>query len=111
MKKLGIVTLDSLWNYGNRLQNYALQKFLENYADQVDTLWHSPIDKFSIDMKKWPIQRRVRYAFMGNRVEKRINQCIRSSIRTYQFQQFTQQYICTKYEYGNLKRSNAGGGV
>lgn len=35
-------TLDGYFNYGNVLQNYALQQVLMRYADQVDTLWTQP---------------------------------------------------------------------
>lgn len=31
MKKVGIITLNDFFNYGNRLQNYALQKYLKIY--------------------------------------------------------------------------------
>lgn len=109
MNEIGIVTLDSMGNYGNRLQNYALQLFLEKSCSvRADTLWHSPINEFSVDMSEWPLQRRIRYAFAGSKIKKRIDQCIHHSIRTYRFQQFTQQYIHTKYEYVNLKQSAAG---
>lgn len=35
-------TLDGYFNYGNVLQNYALQQMLLRYADSVDTLWTQP---------------------------------------------------------------------
>ena len=35
-------TLDGYFNYGNVLQNYALQQMLLRYADRVDTLWTQP---------------------------------------------------------------------
>ena len=38
MKRVGIVTLDGTSNYGNRLQNYALQQTLEQLGYEVDTL-------------------------------------------------------------------------
>jgi len=38
MKKIGIVTLNGYFNYGNRLQNYALQKAIENQGYEVDTI-------------------------------------------------------------------------
>lgn len=38
MSKIGIVTLLDNKNYGNRLQNFAVQKILENYVEQVETL-------------------------------------------------------------------------
>lgn len=38
MKKIGIITLNGEFNYGNRLQNFALQKVLESYNVQADTI-------------------------------------------------------------------------
>src|SRR5690625_3952158 len=38
MKKVGIITLNGYCNYGNRLQNYALQKTLEKMGYEVDTI-------------------------------------------------------------------------
>lgn len=40
MKKIGIVTLNGYFNFGNRLQNYALTKTLENLDFDVYTIWH-----------------------------------------------------------------------
>lgn len=39
MKKIGILTLNGNVNYGNRLQNYALKKVLENLSFKVETIW------------------------------------------------------------------------
>lgn len=39
MRKIGIITLNGYFNYGNRLQNYALQETLRKYNYQVDTIW------------------------------------------------------------------------
>lgn len=36
-KKIGIVTLHGYYNYGNRLQNYALKMFLEKFGYDVTT--------------------------------------------------------------------------
>lgn len=38
MKKVGIVTITDGSNYGNRLQNYAMQKLLESIGFQVETI-------------------------------------------------------------------------
>lgn len=38
MKKIGIVTLNGYDNYGNRLQNYALQEVLKGYNYEVETI-------------------------------------------------------------------------
>ncbi|MBQ6907063.1 MAG: polysaccharide pyruvyl transferase family protein, partial [Clostridia bacterium] len=37
-KKLGIVTITALENFGNRLQNYALQEVLKNLGFEVETI-------------------------------------------------------------------------
>ena len=39
MKKVGIVTLCGNSNFGNKLQNYALKKVIEEYGYDVDTIW------------------------------------------------------------------------
>lgn len=109
MRRVGLVTLDTLDNYGNKLQNYALQSFLETCGNTVDTLWHSSINAFSLDLKKWPLQRRLRYSVRGNKVKRRVEQCILESIRAYRFYQFTCQYIHPTYEYIDLEKSNAEG--
>lgn len=38
MKKIGIVTLQGNFNYGNRLQNYALEQVLLTFCDEVETI-------------------------------------------------------------------------
>ena len=38
MKKVGIITLNGYFNYGNRLQNYALQEVLKSLGFNVETI-------------------------------------------------------------------------
>lgn len=40
--KIGIITLNGYYNYGNRLQNYALSQSLLKLATniQVDNIWY-----------------------------------------------------------------------
>ena len=40
IRRIGKITLDGYFNYGNVLQNYALQQMLLHYADSVETIWH-----------------------------------------------------------------------
>lgn len=40
MNKIGVVTLLGRSNYGNRLQNYAVQCILEKYCSKVETIKH-----------------------------------------------------------------------
>lgn len=39
MKKIGILTLNGNMNYGNRLQNYALEQTILKLGAEVDTIW------------------------------------------------------------------------
>lgn len=43
MKKIAIITLNGYFNYGNRLQNYALTKILESLDFDVSTIWYKDI--------------------------------------------------------------------
>lgn len=58
MKKIGIVTIVDYNNYGNRLQNYALQEFLKSFGYEVVTLTKLPsstsvkITKNKLNIKK-----------------------------------------------------------
>lgn len=53
MKKIGIITLNGEFNYGNRLQNFALQKVLRSYNTQVDTIVIRTKELDSIKKKLW----------------------------------------------------------
>ncbi|MGO4961244.1 polysaccharide pyruvyl transferase family protein [Jeotgalibaca porci] len=53
MKKIGIITLNGYSNYGNRLQNYALQKTLESLGFAVETVTiESPKKEINKDKEK-----------------------------------------------------------
>jgi len=48
-KKIAILTLSGNYNYGNRLQNYAMQEVYKKFGFQVDTIWNA------IDLNNGPI--------------------------------------------------------
>ena len=48
-KKIGIVTIIDNTNLGNRLQNYAVQKYLENNNYEVETIKNYPSINYKID--------------------------------------------------------------
>ena len=59
--RIGKITLDGYSNYGNLLQNYALQEVLLRYADTVDTIWHCA-DNFLPDTYwKWGWKEPIKY--------------------------------------------------
>ena len=41
MKKVGIITLSGNYNYGNRLQNYAMQEAYKKLGFEVETIWNN----------------------------------------------------------------------
>lgn len=43
--KIGIVTLTGQFNYGNRLQNYALSEVLSQMGHDVETIWNSTVER------------------------------------------------------------------
>mgnify|MGYP002624186028 CR=1 FL=1 len=51
--KIGKITLDGYFNYGNVLQNYALRHILLQYADTVDSIWHSQENFIVYTWYKW----------------------------------------------------------
>ncbi len=53
MKRGSIITLTGNNNFGNRLQNYALQKYLEQFAVKCDTLWVEDKPKFIVIIKEF----------------------------------------------------------
>ena len=54
--RIGIITLNDFNNYGNRLQNYALHRFIENLNCNhvVDTIWYTP-RKTKLDENKFSL--------------------------------------------------------
>ncbi len=59
--KIGKLTLDGYYNYGNVLQNYALNQVLLRYADVVDSLWHEQ-DNFMVrTWHKWTWKELVKW--------------------------------------------------
>lgn len=51
MKKIGILTINDYTNLGNRLQNYSVQKILENYELEVETIQNQD-GKFKLNLYK-----------------------------------------------------------
>ena len=66
MKKIAIITLNGYFNYGNRLQNYALQTFLESLGFEVETIRLNKNGR-SEKIKSW--LRPVKYKLAGKSIE------------------------------------------
>jgi len=99
MKKIAIITLNGYFNYGNRLQNYALQETINSFGFEVETIINSTKPKIENSacllsrvcnlIKKNPKQI---YKTIINKINK--NEIIETErIRTKIFKDFTYNYI------------------
>ncbi len=59
--KIGKITLEGYFNYGNLLQNYALQQVLLKYATKVETIWHTEDNFFPQSYWKWTWKQPIKY--------------------------------------------------
>lgn len=82
MKKVGIVTLFGLYNFGNRLQNYAVQEIIKSYGFDVQTIISSEIQPKSY-LKFW-----LKSIKNG------------TLVRSLKFRRFNRKYISTYIVHG-----------
>ncbi len=100
-KKIGIVTLTGYFNYGNRLQNYALQEILKRYSEEVETLVIPNISANSHGTKHYmkklfsqPLSKTAK-AF-ANKIRGKTKKFLNKDIlkeREHRFKEFSQNYI------------------
>lgn len=104
--KIGIITLNGYFNYGNRLQNYALQETLKSFGYEVETVL---VDDRRLDMstseviaKKLNILKEESlsgtFRIISKKLKDRLNQEAIAK-RTKLFKDFTNRYISeSKYK-------------
>lgn len=102
MLKVGIITLNGYFNYGNRLQNYALQKFLKNINANIypETVLY---EKFNLKLE----EKLTRYVNIRNYILNKngFREFINSGkykldiIREYNFKRFNDKYINSCFDY------------
>ena len=114
MVSIGKITLDGNFNYGNKLQNYALQRFLETFSDRVDTWIHNETD-FTVPRRrkfsKFGLEEMVKIVSnrKGFRDKLESNAAGRDVVREYRIYQFDQRYIHTKHLRENEGLSDVQG--
>lgn len=99
--RIGIITLTGFFNYGNRLQNYALDYFLKKVINdvQVDTIWY---DKDNYNVNSFSLIRALRYCLFnkhGVREKIKNGTFIYDYIREYNMKRFNDQYLNLIYSY------------
>lgn len=101
MLKIAILTLNTHNNYGNRLQNYALQTFLSkfNCINQIDTIWFEDVSYLPNRPSCW--KRKVIFKWIFNKNNQKIlkKDYGLECIRQYNIKKFSDKYISIKYTY------------
>lgn len=99
--KIAILTLNTHNNYGNRLQNYALQVFLSkfNCINQVNTIWFEDVSYLPDKPSCW--KRKVLFKWIFNKNKQKIykKDYGLDCIRQYNIKKFSDKYISIKYVY------------
>lgn len=97
--KVAIVTLCTHNNYGNRLQNYALQKFLANYVERVDTIWYEN-NNFLPEKPLWNWKILIKCILNRNNMRNNIKYSYgKDCVREYNIKKFSDRYINIRYDY------------
>lgn len=102
--KIAKLSLDGYINYGNVLQNYALQEVLKVFSASVDTIWHTPNARFS---SYWKMDKR-NYAKLllnhnGYRSKFNNGELFYECARQEKIYEFTQKHISIRYDVEDLK--------
>lgn len=98
--KVAIVTLIGHFNYGNRLQNYALQKFISNYAEVIETLWYEEnylpkIKRNKLD--KMYLKNILKFILNWKGAREKEESYVEECIRQYNIKKFSDKYINIKH--------------
>ena len=102
MLKIGIITLNGYFNYGNRLQNYAMQEWLSNLFNKsiVDTIWYLKYDS-SLKERIITLNNVRRYIFNRHGFKNFIDsgRFVYKMIREYNFKKFSDKHINSVFDY------------
>lgn len=99
--KVAIITINDNNNYGNRLQNYALQQFLlkKLKINLVDTIWYSSIYNYKLksDIFTWKMW--LKYLINWKNIRKHLKEYyVEDVIRMYNISKFTKK-IKTSFNF------------
>ena len=65
--RIAKITLDGYFNFGNILQSYALQKFLEQYTNHVVTIWHDAKMPTVLSWWQWTWKEPIKWILNWNK--------------------------------------------
>lgn len=97
--KIAIFTLCTHNNYGNRLQNYALQKFLYRYTNNVDTIWYEN-NNYLPELPSWNKKILLKLLLNWKNIRRKFKYYYgRECIREYNIRKFSDQHINIRYDF------------
>lgn len=99
--KIAIITANDNNNYGNRLQNYALQKFLENNFQicKIETIWYDKKELKNSTVDFWSIKSLVKWIINKNNYRNYLKKdYLQDCIRMYNIGKFTKK-INTRFDF------------
>lgn len=106
--KIAIITINDGNNYGNRLQNYSLQKFLKLRFGNVDSIWYDKRENCILNRKIWTWKSIIKYIINKGNFREYVNaHYIKDILRIYNINKFTLKYINTKYDFTIKKCINS----
>ena len=97
-------TLDGYFNYGNILQNYALQQVLQKYTDEVDTIWTKPHNFLPQSWWLWPWKKSIKWLidWKGFRTKFFNGHFGLEMARQVRIRDFADRYIKYRHDVSNL---------
>ena len=94
--KIGKLTLDGYFNYGNVLQNYALRQVLLRYADVVDSFWHEQ-DNFIVNTwYSWSWKKPLKWIINYRGFREEIKWVMYECVRQGRIKEWCDKYIGVK---------------
>lgn len=99
MGKVGIITLNGYFNYGNRLQNYALEQVLRNLGYEVETIIVDLISNINSNRQKKFIEKikekniKEVYFATQNKIQEYVYKNKLKQQRTIIFKDFSKRFI------------------
>ena len=93
-------TLDGYFNYGNLLQNYALQYVLKKYADEIDSVWTMPNNFLPQSWWRWSWKEPIKWFinWKGFRDNFKIGRFGIEMARQARMRDFADRYINYRYD-------------
>ena len=93
--KTAILTIDDQSNYGNRLQNYAMQNVLKRFGDCQSLWWSVDYDLFT--KQNFSVKEKIKFLLNYKNYQKKVVYDLPLlELKKFQIKKFTEKYIDVK---------------